>query len=1217
MIRDAETAGTVQGPGKTDKKQKGEEVSWLRLIVLAGLVLVLLFLLFCLALSYVAHHPELMRPLVERAAAASGYRLDFETLDLSFSPPMLEAGNVVLSPLPETVQGQAAMDVSVEKAVFRLDIPGGRKTGIWIEYLELQRPVIVIGMQEGQAAGAEDEASTTSADAWWKYPAMIARLIVNEGDVELTRMVGEKTFSISHFGNIQADIGEVEQAEGSKQDFRTLSFAMSVEHGGKPGLDAVGRHNASLQLSGEADIFADGSLSARVAAGNGTLDLLQDGKALQADFRCAASFSAMGDTLDITESTLAVPRLDLAMPLGETDKDGTLEIKDMALGMWAEGRVDAARNAYTLKNGRIDVRKGKLKAPFGTADLRMKGDFGLEKDIFNITSLSAWMQNLVVVIEEGRKKRRLKLDGAAFQGGGSFDLKNETFSLRKSSLDIGTSLSVQGSAKGSLQDIAEADLQGRVNDAAAVWSLAKPFLPRDMQDISPSGRLPFSIQLSGKGKKPRVKASASPNDFGLIIPAQGLSLRLSGNVDVSGNPDAAMALRSNMGVTGSFKQGAYSLRDIDGRVRLSGSTEAPSIDFFEAVIPSGALKKDGKVVPAGRIALKLGAVSKNAEIWRIEDIDISGKKIGRIQGKVSLNPDKVEEAKADLRLDDVDLSVLSEILEALGVLPEDMPEIGGRTSLKGNIFDEPSLGRRVSLQADFSELGFSTADGLYYLGGLAGRLACSAGLDRTGPFAADISLTAGEALFDTIYLNIGMHALALELQGEIPSTFTDTPPLQNLDARLTAQGLAEVRLSKGYLQPGEEMLVFGGQLAMSKAVPANLVKVFVQDPLSFSMPDLAQLQVDGRADFNCSFSGASQAGNGTEATLFVEGRLELQDMFTSFAPENIVMRDMDLDLPFAYRFGAADAFSAEVQGGRLSIAQLDLPTGTARNIALPVSLEPNRFRMGEALVLPLFGGSLSLSQLMVEEPFSEAFSLSLAAGVRDVDLRQIPMGPVIVEGQISGDFPKIIMSKQRLQAEGELTGNIFGGDLRATGFSVEEPLRTGRISRAESVQVEKMDLEALSTALDIGRITGKLNLAMQNFAYAYGQPLTFSFITQSVDVRGVPKLVSLKAVNSISVIGTGSGLGDAGVGAFASVFKEFNYKSIGVKSTLVNDVFRVQGLIRRGGVEYLIKRPLLFGINVINRNPNNNISFRDMMERIGRVVGRAEENTEESDSTEL
>ena len=85
--------------------------------------------------------------------------------------------------------------------------------------------------------------------------------------------------------------------------------------------------------------------------------------------------------------------------------------------------------------------------------------------------------------------------------------------------------------------------------------------------------------------------------------------------------------------------------------------------------------------------------------------------------------------------------------------------------------------------------------------------------------------------------------------------------------------------------------------------------------------------------------------------------------------------------------------------------------------------------------------------------------------------------------------------------------------------------------------------------------------------------------------------ISLKAVNTLSVIGTGSGLTGVGVGMFSEFFKEFSYAGIGLECTLDHDLFIIRGLIREDGIEYIIKKPLLFGINVINSNPKKSYQF--------------------------
>ena len=52
---------------------------------------------------------------------------------------------------------------------------------------------------------------------------------------------------------------------------------------------------------------------------------------------------------------------------------------------------------------------------------------------------------------------------------------------------------------------------------------------------------------------------------------------------------------------------------------------------------------------------------------------------------------------------------------------------------------------------------------------------------------------------------------------------------------------------------------------------------------------------------------------------------------------------------------------------------------------------------------------------------------------------------------------------------------------------------------------------------------------------------------------------------------------------------------------LNNDQFSINGTIHEGGKEYLVRRGFLRGVDVVNQNPNNVISFRDMRERTQRI----------------
>jgi hypothetical protein len=152
------------------------------------------------------------------------------------------------------------------------------------------------------------------------------------------------------------------------------------------------------------------------------------------------------------------------------------------------------------------------------------------------------------------------------------------------------------------------------------------------------------------------------------------------------------------------------------------------------------------------------------------------------------------------------------------------------------------------------------------------------------------------------------------------------------------------------------------------------------------------------------------------------------------------------------------------------------------------------------------------------------------------------------------------------------------------------------------VYVDRIDLERYSAALGVGRITGRLSGSVEGLRVAYGQPVAFQLKMESVPTKGVSQSVSLKAVNSISLMSTGSALSGMGVSMMTRFFKEFSYKKIGFECNLNNDVFTVRGLIHEDGVEYLVKRSLFSGIDVVNANPDNRIGFSDMLERAKRVT---------------
>ena len=57
-----------------------------------------------------------------------------------------------------------------------------------------------------------------------------------------------------------------------------------------------------------------------------------------------------------------------------------------------------------------------------------------------------------------------------------------------------------------------------------------------------------------------------------------------------------------------------------------------------------------------------------------------------------------------------------------------------------------------------------------------------------------------------------------------------------------------------------------------------------------------------------------------------------------------------------------------------------------------------------------------------------------------------------------------------------------------------------------------------------------------------------------------------------------------------------------MRAVLENDVFKINGTIKEGGKEFLIKRGGFSGVDVINQNPDNRRGFKDMVKILKRIT---------------
>jgi hypothetical protein len=460
--------------------------------------------------------------------------------------------------------------------------------------------------------------------------------------------------------------------------------------------------------------------------------------------------------------------------------------------------------------------------------------------------------------------------------------------------------------------------------------------------------------------------------------------------------------------------------------------------------------------------------------------------------------------------------------------------------------------------------------------------------------SADLVLRGGEALWGTVYLDLARNPLALHVGG------TRAGPGEYEDLHLEGglEGFGRLVIEGKALRAGEAWR-HQGRLALRDARLGPIFRTFLRDPLATSHPDLAGLETEGTVGIDLSFSGVGIAAD-------LEGTFRLRSGDVRRGAEPPLLSGLDIDLPVSYSLGTDNPGrprpSDAARWGRLRLTSVRLGGQELGPLEMPAVLVPNHLYLGGTVEASLFGARVALRRLQVDEPLSSGFLVRMAAELDTMDLSRIAENSPLLAGHLAGLLDPVTIGRERVTAAGALTGDLYGGRLDVARVTVERPFSAGREIGAD-VDVDRIDLERLSAALGIGRITGRLSGSIKGLRVAYGQPVAFDLTMESVPADGVSQSVSLKAVNSISLIGTGSALSGMGVSLMARFFREFPYEKIGFECRLKNDVFAVRGLIHRDGVEYLVKRRFFTGIDVINGNPDNRIGFSDMLERAKRVTG--------------
>ena len=475
-----------------------------------------------------------------------------------------------------------------------------------------------------------------------------------------------------------------------------------------------------------------------------------------------------------------------------------------------------------------------------------------------------------------------------------------------------------------------------------------------------------------------------------------------------------------------------------------------------------------------------------------------------------------------------------------------------------------------------------------------------------------LEVMKGESLLERFYLDLGKNSFALSADGvyDPASKSLRLSGLRSgLKDLLTVSGRGDLSLS-----PDSQTLDFAINVPKTEVGP--IFRHFVVEPYRQEKAFLSDLDVNGTVSTEMEVRSRRGEFSAKGRCIWDGGSVE--------SPQNgLSIKGIYLDLPLWLRVthtgdhagsmagsnnrspGPRGSDTGEPLKGRLNIESAAFPVLPTQSLEFPLEARPNQLASTSPIMMRVPGGQIEWGPFVLMDPLSSSFSLKTDLTVDKVKLDQIlaKVWERPIRGSARGKLNAIEISGDEIRSEGKIEANLFGGTL-----SVTNPGAYGLLSVAPVIhldaQWEGLRLGELTEGTPFGKVEGVLRGHAKGIEISGGEPQKFDLFMETVPKEGVPQTISTKAVDNISQIGGGQ---SALTGVFASFFKEFPYEKIGVRASLENDLFRINGTIKEDGKEYIVKRGGFSGVNVVNQNPDNRISFKDMVKRVKRVASSGRE----------
>ncbi len=457
----------------------------------------------------------------------------------------------------------------------------------------------------------------------------------------------------------------------------------------------------------------------------------------------------------------------------------------------------------------------------------------------------------------------------------------------------------------------------------------------------------------------------------------------------------------------------------------------------------------------------------------------------------------------------------------------------GTLELRGTVLDPlATTGERLRTRFTARGFGYDDADGTVAVSGLSATGSLSlGGTDTQLDLRAQARIDGGEVLYGATYVRLP--------EGRVDA---------GIDATLAGERLRVTRLE--WNDPGTLELSVGfdariGDGAALQAVQADVRRL----DLASALPRYAAswLATKGWPELsgNGTLSGTLQTGpDGLQAFALAASGVSIVDGAHRFAVDGL---DGALDWN-----ATSDRPPTAFGWQRLELLQV--PFGAAR---FELASRAAAIELAQPLAVDVLGGQLRFERFTAQprSPRGERFAGSFALAGLQMPLISQVFGWPQFPGNLSGGVPEIEFVGDRVEFHGGLDLYVFDGHLGVSGLVLERPFGVAPALQAD-VHFENMDLEQLTRAFSFGGMTGRLFGTIADLRLIDWSPVAFDAWLRT---NGGGRM-SYKAVNDLTSIGGGGGLGASLQTMALKVFDTFGYRQLGLRCRLVDEVCAMAGI---------------------------------------------------------